>query len=361
MPRFKNSSKIPHDSKPLTGILLANLGSPDSPTAGSIRRYLAEFLNDIRVIETPRIIWWPILYGIILTLRPRRLAHAYAKIWTNEGSPLTVNLQKQAQAIEKNLSESLNFPFKIEMAMRYGNPSIKSALQKLREANVQRLLVFPLYPHYSATTTASTFDAVSKELQTWRWIPEVRFINHYHDNAGFISALAQSIKSEWEKNGKPEKILFSFHGLPKKYFESGDPYFCECHKTARMVAEELALEDSLWSVAFQSRFGPMEWLQPYTDVVLEDWARNGITNVNIICPGFSGDCLETLEEIQIQYRTRYLNAGGKKFTYIPALNDSKNHIDALSSIIIQHSSGWEDLEWDNKQINERVEILNRIK
>jgi ferrochelatase len=249
------------------------------------------------------------------------------------------------------------FSFKVEIAMRYGEPSIKNALRKLRESNIQRLLVFPLYPQYSATTTASTFDAITNELQKWRWVPEVRFISHYHDDPGYITALASSIRSQWDEKGRPEKLLFSFHGLPKKYFQSGDPYFCECHKTARLVAKELSLEDSLWQVAFQSRFGPMEWLQPYTDVVLEAWANEGVSNVHVICPGFSADCLETLEEIQIQYRSLYLKAGGKHFTYIPALNDKPDHINALGTIITRHCAGWEQLEWDSKLINTRAEQI----
>jgi ferrochelatase len=357
MPNFINSSNPPHDINPTTGILLTNLGTPEAPTSGALRRYLAEFLNDPRVIETPRLIWWPILYGIILTFRPRRSAHAYGKVWTDKGSPLLVNLQTQAKALETVLADSVPFSFKVEIAMRYGEPSIKNALRKLRESNIQRLLVFPLYPQYSATTTASTFDAITNELQKWRWVPEVRFISHYHDDPGYITALASSIRSQWDEKGRPEKLLFSFHGLPKKYFQSGDPYFCECHKTARLVAKELSLEDSLWQVAFQSRFGPMEWLQPYTDVVLEAWANEGVSNVHVICPGFSADCLETLEEIQIQYRSLYLKAGGKHFTNIPALNDKPDHINALGTIITRHCAGWEQLEWDSKLINTRAEQI----
>ncbi len=359
MSEFINSNDNPHQQTPTTGILLTNLGSPEAPTPSALRRYLAEFLNDPRVIETPRLIWWTILYGIILTFRPRRSAHAYGKVWTDEGSPLLVNLQRQAQAIDAELADSIPSPYKIEIGMRYGEPSIKNALRKLRAANIQRLLVFPLYPQYSATTTASTFDAISKELQRWRWVPELRFITHYHDDTAYINALATSIRTQWNDKGRPDKLLFSFHGLPKKYFQSGDPYFCECHKTARLVAKALELEDSMWQVAFQSRFGPMEWLQPYTDVVLEDWAQAGISNVHVICPGFSADCLETLEEIQIQYRSLYLNAGGKQFTYIPALNDNPDHIKALGSIITRHCAGWESLEWDNDIINARVDALQQ--
>ena len=357
MAQFTGSKQAPHDQRPATGILITNLGTPDAPTSKSLRKYLAEFLNDKRVIETSRFIWWPILYGIILLVRPKRSARAYAKIWTNEGSPLKTITLKQVSAIEEGLKKSLRFPVVVEPAMRYGNPSIRSALARFRDANVQRVLVLPLYPQYSAATTASTFDAVTSELQSWRWVPELRFINHYHDDPAYISALSESIRLHWAKNGVPEKLMFSFHGLPKNYFLSGDPYYCECQKSARLVAEQLELDEEQWQVSFQSRFGPMEWLKPYTDEVLEKWARQGISNVQVICPGFAADCLETLEEIQIQYRGLYLNAGGKQFSYIPALNDSQAHIDLLSSLITRHCGGWEEQEWQPGAIHERIETL----
>jgi ferrochelatase len=357
MAQYKGSNQEPHDLRPVTGILITNLGTPDAPTSKSLRKYLAEFLNDKRVIETSRLIWWPILYGIILLFRPKRSASAYAKIWTNDGSPLKSITLKQVNEIAKSLKNSLQFPIVVEPAMRYGNPSIRSALAKFQEANVQRILVLPLYPQYSATTTASTFDAVTRELQTWRRVPELRFINHYHDDPAYISALSESIRLHWAKNGVPERLMFSFHGLPKKYFLSGDPYYCECQKTARLVAAQLDLDDAQWQVAFQSRFGPMEWLKPYSDEILADWARQGISNVQVICPGFSADCLETLEEIQIRYRGVYLNAGGKQFSYIPALNDTPAHIDLLSSLITRHCGGWEQQDWQAGVIHERVEVL----
>ncbi|MGY8813505.1 MAG: ferrochelatase [Gammaproteobacteria bacterium] len=345
MAKFTGNTIAPHDTVPVTGILLTNLGTPQAPTKKALRKYLEEFLNDKRVIETPRIIWWPILYGIILTLRPKRSAHAYAQIWTNEGSPLMVITSRLVEKIAKLLEKKIQYPIKVEVAMRYGEPSIKSALEKLRKANAQRILVFPLYPQYSATTTGSTFDEVARVFQSWRQVPEMRFVSHYHDDAGYISALTESIRTHWAEHGIPDKLLFSFHGLPKNYFDAGDPYFCECHKTARLVAEQLKLEDHQWKVSFQSRFGPMEWLQPYADDVLLEWARNNISNVHIICPGFSADCLETLEEIQIRYRSVYLNAGGKQFSYIPALNDDEGHIEALSSIILKNCEGWTDYGW----------------
>lgn len=342
MARFKGNHQPPHDKQPATGVLITNLGTPDAPTAKALRRYLAEFLNDKRVIETSRLIWWPVLYGIILLFRPKRSAEAYAKVWTSEGSPLRAISERQVAGIDHELKKHFNGPLHIELAMRYGNPSISSALERMRSANVRNLLVFPLYPQYSATTTASTFDAVADELKTWRWLPELRMINHYHDNSGYISALSESIRVFWASHGRPDKLLFSFHGLPKKYFDAGDPYFCECQKTARLVAEQLELDEQQWTVAFQSRFGPMEWLKPYTGDMLEKWAKSGIANVQVICPGFAADCLETLEEIQMEYRSVFLNAGGKQFAYIPALNDMPGHIEALTSIILNHLAGWED-------------------
>jgi protoporphyrin/coproporphyrin ferrochelatase len=355
MVRYQGSNKPAHESKPITGILLTNLGTPDAPTKKYVRKYLAEFLNDKRVIEAPRIIWWPVLYGLILRLRPKKSARAYAKIWTDEGSPLKVITMKQTEKIKLKLAGTLNYPVAVETAMRYGQPSIKSALERLRLANACRILIFPLYPQYSATTTASTFDAVTKVLQGWRRVPEIRFIAHYHDDPGYISAIAESVRLHWAKNGIPDRLLFSFHGIPRKYFDAGDPYYCECQKTARLTAQQLKLDEDQWTVSFQSRFGPMEWLKPYTDEVLVGWAKKGISNVHVICPGFSADCLETLEEIQIQYRDTYLNAGGKHFSYIPALNDDENHIEVLSAIIAKHCQGWRDDDWRPEVISDRVE------
>jgi len=241
--------------------------------------------------------------------------------------------------------------------MRYGNPSIESGLEKLRNANANRILIFPLYPQYSAATTASTFDAVADVLKKWRWIPEIRMINHYHDNPEYITALANSITQYWETHKKPEKLLFSFHGLPKDYFLAGDPYHCECHKTARLVAEKLELQENEWQLTFQSRFGPREWLQPYTDITLKVLAANGIKRVQIVCPGFSADCLETIEEIDMQNRDFFTEAGGEEFSYIPALNDSKEHIDVLCKLIQTHSLGWGDKTEDLKLRKERAENI----
>ena len=331
--RYSGNPEFKYDTPATTGILVTNLGTPDAPTPAALRKYLAEFLSDPRVIETPRLLWWPILHGFILRLRPRRSARAYREVWTEAGSPLLVISEKQCRAIRSALGEDDGAPFRVELGMRYGNPSIRSALEKLRSYNLNKLLILPLYPQYSAATTASTFDAVAAVLKTWRRIPQLRMITSYHDDPGYIDALVESIRDQWAQSGKPDKLLFSFHGLPRDYVLAGDPYSDECHATARLVARQLDLEDGFWEVSFQSRFGPRVWLQPYTDKLLRKWGKSGIGHVQVICPGFAADCLETLEEIKIQNRDFFLSAGGKKFDYIPALNDQPRHIAALCDLI----------------------------
>lgn len=355
--KYKGNPDYKHDTPACTGVLITNLGTPDAPTPAALRKYLGEFLSDPRVIETPKLIWWFVLHCIILRIRPRRSAEAYEKVWTENGSPLLDISIKQADKIQTELSKRVDGPIKVELAMRYGNPSIESGLEKLRDANAKRILIFPLYPQYSAATTASTFDAVADVLKKWRLIPEIRMINHYHDNADYINALANSIKQYWQNNFKPEKLLFSFHGLPKDYFLAGDPYHCECYKTARLVAERLELNDDEWQLTFQSRFGPREWLQPYTDITLKELATNGIKSVQIVCPGFSADCLETIEEIDMQNRDFFTEAGGEEFSYIPALNDSAEHIDVLSKIIQTHCKGWQNYQDDLNKTQERASQL----
>lgn len=331
-----------HGQETATGILLTNLGTPDAPTPEALRRYLREFLWDPRVVEIPRPLWWLILHGIVLRIRPARSARKYRKIWTEQGSPLLTITRRQAQAVARHLEQSCPGPVKIAMGMRYGNPSIASALRELRDAGVRRLLVLPLYPQYSAATTASTFDAVSRELGTWRWIPELRMIGSYHDHPGYIQALTQAILDTWAGHGQADRLLFSFHGLPKRNLLAGDPYHCLCHKTARLVAERLGLESNRWAVSFQSRFGRAEWLQPYTSELLKDWGRSGVSSVQVICPGFAADCLETLEEIAEENRDYFLAAGGERFHYIPALNDDPRHIQALTDLILTHAGGWSE-------------------
>ncbi len=320
----------------MTGVLLTNLGTPDAPTPAALRKYLAQFLSDPRVIETPRWIWWFILHGVILRVRPRHSAKAYRAVWTEAGSPLLAISEKQCGAIRSELDKDAGPSVRVELGMRYGNPSIRSALEKLQAYKVRKLVILPLYPQYSAATTASTFDAVAGVLKTWRHIPEVRMITGYHDDPGYIDALAESVRSQWAQSGRPDKLLFSFHGLPRSYVLAGDPYADECRATARLLARQLDLDEGLWDVSFQSRFGPREWLQPYTDKLLQEWGGSGIGHVHVICPGFAADCLETLEEIKLQNRDFFLAAGGKTFSYIPALNDRPRHITALCDIIRTH-------------------------
>ena len=329
-----------HDQAECTGVLLVNLGTPDSPSKADVRRYLKEFLWDPRVVEMARPIWWLVLNGIILNTRPRRSAEAYAKVWTEEGSPLLVISRRQQQALQTALEGKLDAPVRVTLAMRYGNPSIATGLQELKAAGARRILVLPLYPQYSATTTASIFDAVTAELSRWRWLPELRFINHYHDDPTYIAALADSVRSYQARHGAPDKLVLSFHGIPREYFLKGDPYHCECHKTGRLLAEALALEADRWALTFQSRLGPKEWLKPYTDETLRHLPAQGVNSVQVLCPGFSADCLETLEEIALENKATFMSAGGKEYGYIPCLNDDASHIEMLSNLVLRHMGGW---------------------
>jgi ferrochelatase len=330
-----------HEVIPITGVLLVNLGTPEAPTPAAVRRYLAEFLSDPRVTEMPRWLWWWILHGIILRVRPARVARNYQKIWTNEGSPLLSISFAQVAALQQQIDRHFASPFKVVLAMRYGHPSIAEGLEQLRQANAQKIIILPLYPQYASATTGSVFDGCAAVLKQYRVLPELRFITHYHDQTAYITALATQIKNHWRTHGQSEQLLFSFHGLPKRFFLSGDPYYCECQKTARLVANQLNLAEKSWQVVFQSRFGREEWLQPYMDNTLKSLAQTGIRRVDVICPGFAADCLETLEEINHTYRNLFLQAGGKEFHYIPALNDQPEHIQALLELIIQHTQGWQ--------------------
>jgi protoporphyrin/coproporphyrin ferrochelatase len=341
-----------HGPQERIGILLVNLGSPEAPTRKALRKYLAEFLWDPRVVETSRPLWWLILHGAILRKRPAISAKLYKRIWTDQGSPLIATSMRQAQLIEKQLQKQIRGNVLVDVAMRYGNPSIANGLRGLRKAGAHRLLILPMYPQYSASTTASVFDAVTKELRNWRWLPDMRFINSYHDHPDYIDALAKSIINHWStSNRKSDVLLFSFHGIPKSYFEKGDPYYCQCQKTARLVAEKLLLKDIQWKIVFQSRMGKEEWLQPYCDTTLKQLAYDGVKTVDVICPGFSTDCLETLEEIEIENKQLFLDRGGVDFQYIPALNAEQIHINMLCNLIVQHSFGWPETmpNWDSGQ------------
>ncbi|MES9967912.1 MAG: ferrochelatase [Sedimenticola sp.] len=327
------------DQPECTGILLTNLGTPDAPTTADVRRYLKEFLSDPRVVETPRLIWWLILNGIILRTRPAKSAEAYRQVWTEKGSPLLDISQRQATALQERLQQRSEQPIKVALAMRYGNPSIAEGLESLRKANARRIIVLPLYPQYSATTTASTLDAVSDVLKTWRWLPELRFISHYQDHPGYIGALAESVREYWQQHGEPDRLLISFHGIPQDYADAGDPYPEECSTTAQLLADNLGLEAERWSMTFQSRLGRKEWLKPYTDKTLKQWGSEGTGKVHVICPGFSADCLETIEEIGQENRDYFVQAGGGEYRYIPALNDRKDHIEALTDLVLSNCWG----------------------
>lgn len=318
-------------TRPTTGVLLANLGTPDAPTTSAVRKYLAEFLSDPRVIEIPPLAWKLILHGIILRVRPKKSAALYQSIWTDQGSPLLAISKRQHAAIQQQLGDSVS----VKLGMRYGNPSITSALREFRAAGIRRIIVLPLYPQYAAPTTGSVFDAVARELMTWRWVPELQFINSYLDHPLYIASLAQSIKEHINAQGVPQKIIFSYHGMPKRNLDLGDPYYCFCIKTTRLVIEKLGLDKDLCLSTFQSRFGYAEWLQPYTDKTLEDLPKSGIKNIAILSPAFSADCLETLEELAEQNREIFMHAGGERYAYIPALNDRPDHIQGLVEIIKQ--------------------------
>lgn len=342
MSRFHGTPDFQHGGADRIGILLVNLGTPDAPTPSAVRRYLKEFLWDPRVVEVPRPIWWLVLNGIILNTRPRRSAHAYQQVWTPEGSPLLVltrRLAARVQAAIDSLRPDSAGKLLVEVGMTYGNPSLPSALRRLQAAGARRILVLPLYPQYSGTTTASIFDRVTRELSTWRWVPEVRFVNGWHTHQDYHRALAESVRTHLAQHG-PGHLLFSFHGIPKQYLLEGDPYHCFCLATARGVAEQLQLPREDWSVAFQSRLGTQEWLRPYTDEVLKTYAANGPKRVHVICPGFATDCLETLEEIALRGREDFLAAGGEAYHYIPALNDGDAHAQLLAEVALQHAAGW---------------------
>jgi ferrochelatase len=336
MPKFKLMPEYEHGTPAGLGVLLVNLGTPDSPTAPAVRRYLRQFLWDPRVVEYPRMLWWLVLNGIILLLRPARSARAYRQIWTERGSPLLFHSQDLADGVQSALSGRA----RVQLAMTYGRPSIEKGLDALHVAGVRKVVVLPLYPQYSGTTTAAVFDAVAKALGKQRWIPELRFINQYHDAMDFVAAHAENIQRQWQQQGRGEHLLFSFHGVPRSTLQNGDPYHCHCLKTARLIAESLSLEESQWSVAFQSRVGREEWLQPYTEDVLSKLAAAAISRVDVVCPGFAVDCLETLEEIALRYAKLFVGAGGKTLHYIPALNARPQHVALLTGLIDRNIQGW---------------------
>ena len=346
MPPFESSPEYEHGLPESLGILLVNTGTPDAPTPEAVRRYLKQFLTDRRVIELSPWFWWPVLYANVPRTRPEQSAAAYKKIWTDQGSPLLLHSKDIAESLQDKLSARLSGATHVEIGMSYGSPSIESALNSIHDQFIRRLLVLPLYPQYSGASTGSAFNSVTSVLQRRRWVPELHFINHYHDAAGYISALAASTRDFWDLHGRGERLLFSFHSMPRRTLTKGDPYHCQCQKTARLVANSLELEDGSWHVSFQSRLGREEWLRPYTDEVMTSWGREKLGKIDVISPGFSADCLETLEEIAIRYASDFAAAGGGELRYIPALNARDDHVSFLSRLIERNVAGWPEASPD---------------
>ncbi|MEA5444947.1 ferrochelatase [Gammaproteobacteria bacterium AB-CW1] len=349
MTRFQGRADFRHDEPASLGILVTNLGTPDEPTPPALRRYLKEFLSDPRVVEIPRPLWWLILNGIVLRTRPAKSAEAYARVWTGRGSPLLSNCEDMVEALEKKLKSRFSGRVELVLGMRYGKPSIESALESLQARGVRRLLVLPLYPQYASSTTGSTFEKITGILSRWRWMPEFRMVTSYHDDAGYVQALANSIREHWYQRGRGERLMFSFHGIPKFTFLAGDPYHCHCHKTARLVAHRLGLKEGEWFVTFQSRFGKAEWLKPYTDETLEAWGGEGVGDIDVVCPGFPADCLETLDEIAFENAELFQEAGGGKLRYVPALNASEDHIHMLQELVARHAAGWPEVSRQSRE------------
>ena len=336
---FKLEPGFRHGQPARTAVLLVNLGTPDEPTAPALRRYLAEFLSDPRVVEIPRLVWWFILNGIILRTRPAASAAKYASVWMPEGSPLAVWTRRQAEALDQTL-KAARHDILVRHAMRYGNPSVASVLDSLRAEGATRVLVLPLYPQYAAATTASVGDAVMRWALAARRTPELRFIGEYHAEPGYIDALALRLQQHWAEHGRAEKVVLSFHGVPKRSLHLGDPYHCQCHVTARLLAQQLGLSQGQMVVTFQSRFGKAKWLEPYTEPTLVAMAGQGVKRVDVMCPGFVADCLETLEEINQEAREAFLHAGGEQFHYVPCVNDSPVFVQALADLALRHLQGW---------------------
>ena len=340
MPYYRAVAPSAAETPERIGVLLVNLGTPDSPSYFAVQRYLREFLGDRRVIDTSRFIWLPILYGIVLPLRPIRTVRNYRKIWMQDGSPLAVYSNRLANKIDVRLRERFGDGIRVALGMTYGNPSIASSIRALAEQNVRQLLVLPLYPQYCSSTTGSVFDRTARELQRWRWLPETRFVNDYFADPGYIEALAARIEQHWTQVGGRSHLLFSYHGIPAVYVKEGDPYKAQAEETSRLVVARLGLAADEWSHCYQSRFGSVVWLQPYTEDTLKELAKRGMKNVTVLSPSFAVDCLETLEEVAIEYRDKFLKLGGERLTLVPALNDDARHVEVLTSIVVKHLDGW---------------------
>jgi ferrochelatase len=340
MPYFRAAAPVAASAPERIGVLVVNLGTPDSPTYFAVQRYLREFLSDRRVIDTSRLLWLPLLYAAVLPFRPLRTARKYRRIWTPEGSPLAVYSQRLATKLDALLQDSLGDRVRVALGMTYGAPSIASAIEALAEHNARRLLVLPLYPQYCASTIGSVFDVAGRALQRRRWLPETRFVNGYCDEAGYIEALAERVQRHWDEVGERSHLLLSYHGIPADYVKRGDPYQAQTQTTSRLLAARLGLGPQDWSHCYQSRFGAKAWLTPYTDDRLKELARREVRKVTVAAPSFAVDCLETLEEVAIEYKDRFLSAGGERLSLVPALNDDDRHAEALAAIVKNRLQGW---------------------
>lgn len=356
--KYQGAKNFDHGQRAKLGVLLTNLGTPDAPTPKALRRYLGQFLADPRVVEVPRLLWRVILHGVILRIRPKKSAEAYRTVWTDKGSPLLLYTQAQAEGVANRLHDTYGDDVQVAFGMRYGQPSIARGLQELFDGGVEQLVVLPLYPQYSGSTSGSTFDALAADFTGRRWLPELRFVNCYHDHPHYIKALANKVRAYWEEHGKADRLVLSYHGVPKKYLLKGDPYHCQCYKTSRLLAEELGLGDDDYMTTFQSRFGREEWLQPYTDETMMALPGQGVKHVQVMCPGFSSDCLETIEEIDEENREYFMENGGESFAYIPCLNDDAEHLDLIAEIVQTNLQGWTPRsEQEASQTKERAQAL----
>ena len=340
MTRYRAEPQLPAGTAPCPGVLLVNLGSPQAPTAAAVRDFLREFLSDPRVVELPRALWLPLLYAGVLTVRPAASARRYGAVWTPEGSPLAVHTARQAVMLRGYLGERTRARIEVQWAMRYGTPGIRAGLDALRARGCDRILILPLYPQYAASTTAAVSDAVHAAVRVMRNVPALRYVRDFHDHPGYIGALAQSVRDHWMRNGRPNVLVMSFHGIPRQAVDRGDPYLAQCHASARLLAEALALPTDGYRVAFQSRFGKARWLEPYTAPLLQQLGRQRTGRVDVICPGFVADCLETLEEIAIEGKTLYLQAGGEAFHYIECLDERDDWLRALTDLVVANLQGW---------------------
>ena len=340
MAYYRAVAQAPAPTPDRIGVLVVNLGTPDSPSYFAVQRYLREFLGDRRVIDTPRVVWLPLLYGVVLPFRPFRTLRNYRKVWMQDGSPLAVYSQRLTAKLGALLGARLGGDVRVALAMTYGNPSIAKAVKALAEQNVKRLLVLPLYPQYCSSTTGSVFDRLSAVLQRWRWLPETRFVNDYHVDPGYIEALAASIESHWAEAGERSHLMLSYHGIPAVYVKEGDPYQALADATTRALVARLGLDPSDWSHCYQSRFGSVVWLQPYTEDTLKELVKRGLRKLTIVSPSFAVDCLETLEEVAMEYRDKFLELGGEKLTLVPALNASDRHVEVLAAIVQRQLGGW---------------------